>query len=173
MLTPSALSPARWRSIGRLPMSHPPGYATRARLNRATSGPSIKIDERISLAKMCGISKFEMLLLSIIASVSVSKMRPPIARKMSNILNTSLMCGIFFKTILFSVSILAAMIGSAAFLLVSTSITPSSLFPPWMRNLVILAPTLVKHYYILYYSVPQHFDKKIEALSLHLNYILH
>ena len=42
-------SPRMWRSIARDPMLHPPGIATLAFPNRASSGPSTRIEARIRL----------------------------------------------------------------------------------------------------------------------------
>ncbi len=48
---PSACRPLMCRSTGRIPIAQPPGSDTRASPNRATSGPSTRIDARIVLTR--------------------------------------------------------------------------------------------------------------------------
>ncbi len=49
MSAPMAWSPATWMFTGREPMAQPPGSETSALPNRASSGPSTRIEARIVL----------------------------------------------------------------------------------------------------------------------------
>ena len=86
--------------MGRGPKSSPPGRATRARPNRASSGPSTTIDARMRSTSSYGASGTISAGRVIVSVPSASSRRTPMpmARRRSPMLSTSAILGTLRST---------------------------------------------------------------------------
>src|SRR5215813_3369258 len=127
---------------GRAPMAQPPGREMSALPNRATSGPSTRMEARIVFTSSYGAKhsfsvepSTSMRMRS--SMVTVAPMRP----SNSTVVVTSLRCGTFATTTGSSASSAPARIGSVAFFAPEMRTSPSSGTPPWICSLSMLVLT--------------------------------
>ena len=116
-------------------MTSPPGGGTVARPNRASSGPASRNDARISRPST-GSSE---VLVTVDASTRTSlgpvhAASAPSSARISTIVSTSRMRGMFVSTTGSDASTVAARIGSAPFLLPAARTVPDSGRPPSITN---------------------------------------
>src|SRR5262245_675534 len=117
-------------------MAQPPGSDTRASPQRATSGPSTRIDARIVFTRSYGaVGSERRAARSDSPSLSSSDTSTPICESSLTMVLTSRRCGTFESVTSSSVSSAAHMSGSAAFFAPETRISPDRGTPPWMMSL--------------------------------------
>ena len=137
---PNIFNPYKCRSIGLLPISHPPGVQRHAFFIRAETGAKNIIEERISLIISSGISHLSITVVSTI-SVSFSLVTfAPKYSKISQATETSLKSGQLCMTFFPFAIIVAAKMGKTEFFAPCNVTSPSSLFPPFTMNLSIFTP---------------------------------
>src|SRR6266508_5941684 len=117
-------------SIFRDPMLHPPGMATRARPNRARSGPSTMIEARIRLTSSYGASWESTGPVSIVTVCSSQATNAPRCSRTSAMVQQSTIRGTLSMTVRPGASSDAAMSLSAEFLAPPMGIAPNSGPPP-------------------------------------------
>src|SRR3989338_2786558 len=130
-----ALSPFRWRSMGRCPITHPPGSATIAALRRARSGPRTHIEPRMSFTSSYGAVTL------VVSTVPISNepsskcftLRPRHS-SMRPIISTSVSLGMDLMREAPFVNMQAAMTGRAAFFAPFTVMLPVRRQPPSITN---------------------------------------
>ena len=140
-VAPRARMPFRCRSMGRTPMTQPPGWLTVARRVRARSGPSTATEPRMRRT-------FSQLACSAGTGAARTYTAPslrrstsePRSRSTSSMVSTSRTRGALGTTRGSSVSSEAASTGSTAFFEPATRTLPSSDRPPSMTSLSIPAP---------------------------------
>src|SRR5256885_4217307 len=143
MVAPMACRPFTCWSTGRWPMAQPPGSETRARPQRARSGPSTSTEARIVLTRSYGAVGSPM-------PRACSIRRPPLGcaastpiwRRSRAIVRTSMSCGTLARRSGSALRSAAHMIGNAAFFAAETRTSPSSGRPPRRRSLSTGAPLL-------------------------------
>ena len=111
-------------------MLHPPGIATRARPNRASSGPSTRIDARIRLTSSYGVSTDRTSVASTETAPSTHSVRAPRWSSTSVIVRQSWMRGTLSITLRPSARSEAAISFSAEFFAPATRTVPESGCPP-------------------------------------------
>jgi hypothetical protein len=124
-------------SFRRRPITSPPGRPSCAFFILASNGPAKSSDARISPASFCGTSTERGAPLIRTVCGSSSSTVAPSARAISSIPRTSRIRGRLRKVTGSSVSRLAAMSGSASFLLPAGVISPRSGVPPSTLNRAI------------------------------------
>src|SRR5438067_2159638 len=142
-VAPIACKPFTCWSTGRRPMAQPPGSDTRARPQRARSGPRTSTEARMVFTRSYGAVGSPM-------ARACSTRRPalggaastPIWRRSRAIVRTSMSCGTLARRSGSAVRSAAHMIGNAAFFAPETRTSPSSGRPPRSRSLSTGAPLL-------------------------------
>ena len=102
--------------MGLSPISHPPGYVKTARPNRASTGPSMKMDERICLESASGMTCSLAPSVSTIRSIPSRAVRQPRLSSSRSMLAMSARCGQPLSRTGPFTSMHAASSGSTAFL---------------------------------------------------------
>ena len=133
MDTPNARRPLRCKSIGRWPISQPPGYVTAARRNRPRMEPIIKMEERSDLERCRGISQPLASAASMETSAPSRFQRQPSVPRIASILSTSAIRGQLSTATGSPAHSAAARMGSTAFLAARTRAVPAMRLPPVMR----------------------------------------
>ena len=127
---PMRRRPARWRSIGRAPSTHPPGNVIAAFPNRASRAPRKITAARIRRIRQHGISKR---LAPVLSTVTVAPHRSashPRCRRISSAVSTSLMAGQFVSVQRPETATVAARMGRTLFFAPWIAISPRSGRPP-------------------------------------------
>src|SRR4029079_4681850 len=124
-------------STGRRPIAQPPGSDTRASPQRASNGPSARIDARIVFTISYGASGQSIVAAESVSAPSSPSARTPIGASSERIVRTSLSFGTFVSTRGSEVSSAAQRIGKAAFLAPETRTSPCSGVPPVIASLSI------------------------------------
>ena len=120
-------------SIGRDPIAQPPGRETRARPQRAASGPSTRLDARMVLTSSYGATGSRLPLARMEYELGRGSTSAPTLASRLAIVRMSTTFGMRPKITGPSVSRLAAKAGSAAFLAPLISMRPLSGRPPAIR----------------------------------------
>src|SRR5262249_53298710 len=144
MSAPRASRARRCVSTRRRPMASPPGLATSAAPQRASSGPARRIEARI--LRDSSVSGFDAMSPSACNRTTLVWTRStatPMPSRICSITRTSWMSGRLRNTIGSSVSRHAARIGSAAFLLPPGRMVPSRRRPPSTMNRSIGIPRAI------------------------------
>src|SRR3954470_12076710 len=143
IVAPIACSPFTCWSTGRWPMAQPPGSETRARAQRASSGPRTSTEARIVFTRSYGAVG------SPIARACSARRPPlggaastPIWRRSRAMVRTSISCGTLARRSGAALRSAAHMIGNAAFFAPETRTSPSNGRPPRRRSLSTGAPLL-------------------------------
>src|SRR6185503_1148840 len=124
-------------STGRSPIAQPPGSDTRASPQRASSGPSARIDARMVFTISYGASGQSILAAESVSPLGSPSACTPICASSERIVRTSLSFGTFVSTSGSEVSSAAHRMGSAAFLAPETRTSPCSGTPPVIASLSI------------------------------------
>ena len=112
---PKALNPFKCRSIGLVPIEHPPGIDIFVWLNLASNGPITKNDALIFLTSSYGASQVVKLLASTVNVLSLYSTSAPRCLIKSEITCTSVKSGTSCKTDFPFTNNVAAIIGNTAF----------------------------------------------------------
>ena len=131
--TPSFSSAERCRSIGRGPISHPPGNERLASPARARIAPRNTIDERISRIRLCGISHRDMPSARMRSVLPRRTQRQPSRRRMRTETPTSESSGQLCSTVSPRHTTAAARSGSVLFFAPCTRSSPLNGRPPRVR----------------------------------------
>ena len=137
-VAPMSMNASRWGSRRRRPIVSPPGGGIVASPKRASSGPASRNDARIRAASASSTE-----LPAIASAWSCSSFSPvhsaltPMLSSRATCVSTSRIRGTLESFSSSEVSRQAARIGSAAFLLPATVISPDRGAPPWMTNFSI------------------------------------
>src|SRR5580692_2412749 len=123
------------RLIGREPIAHPPGTETRARPERATSGPKTRLDARIVFTNSYGASGLTIFGVCSRTTSSSSSNCEPISTSSRSMVRMSRTRGMRRSVTGSSVSSAAASAGSAEFLEPLMAISPLRSVPPVITNL--------------------------------------
>ncbi|MCL2171474.1 MAG: hypothetical protein FWB71_04915 [Defluviitaleaceae bacterium] len=137
---PSCFRPLICKSMGRLPILHPPGDDIRPRPHRAKSPPKKIKDDRIWLTSSAGISKLFSPDESMVTTSPTKSALQPSRRKISKETKTSAIRGTPRITLIPAFKIAAASIGKTAFLLPPILISPKSGAPPRIKYSPIKTP---------------------------------
>src|SRR5580658_8080423 len=121
--------------MGREPMAQPPGAETRARPERATSGPSTRLEARIVFTSSYGASGLTMFGVCSRTASSSSSNCAPISTSSRSMVRISRTRGMRRSVTGSSVSSEAASAGSAEFLEPLLAISPLRSVPPVITNL--------------------------------------
>jgi len=132
------LRPFRCRSMGLEPISQPPGYVKRAFLNRPSTGPSMKIEERSSFASESGISQRWACAASTLTSSFSRHIVHPSFSRMHIMFETSSRSGQSRMITGLVVRSEAANMGSIAFFAPQTRMLPPRRLPPTIDNFAIV-----------------------------------
>ena len=130
METPILRKAARCKSIGRLPIAQPPGYAILPAPLLPSIAPRKRMEERIFRTASPQSAAACISRLSITAVRSVSVTEQPSSLRISKVCETSRICGRFSRTTSSAASTHAARMGKAAFLLPAPQILPLSASRP-------------------------------------------
>ena len=122
-------SPRRWMSILRGPRLQPPGMATRACPNRATSGPMIWMEARIFCTRSYGATCDCTAVVSMVMVPSSNSTTAPRYSSTSRMVRTSWMSGTLCRTLVPEASSEAAMSLSAEFFAPATATCPARAAP--------------------------------------------
>src|SRR5690349_14838623 len=135
MRAPSCSSPKMCRLMGWPPMAQPPGSDTRARLLRATSGPSTRLEARMVFTSSYGASGQTIFWVVSFTAPSRTSTVLPISTSRRSMVRISRTRGTRCRVTGSSVSKAAASAGSAEFFEPLVEISPFSETPPVITNL--------------------------------------
>src|SRR5688572_11960660 len=142
MSAPIACRPFTCWSTGRKPMAQPPGRETRARPQRASSGPRTSTEARMVFTRSYGAVGSEILVALRCTALAERSTSTPIRASSRAMVETSMSRGTLESASGSSVSSAAHMIGSAAFFAPEMATSPSSGRPPLILSLSTRAPLL-------------------------------
>ena len=130
IFTPNFLKAAKCKSIGLVPISHPPGYEKVTSLNLPNIAPANITVDLICLISCSGIS----LLIIFLEFISILPLffliLQPKYFKISCVIFVSCILGTLYNFVFPLFNIVAANIGNDAFFEPDTSTSPSNLLPP-------------------------------------------
>src|SRR5690242_2516430 len=125
--------------MGRAPMAQPPGSETRARPERATSGPRTRLEARMVLTSSYGASGQTMFSVRSRTVSSSTSTLVPISTRSRSMVRMSRTRGTRCSVTGSAVSSVAANAGSAEFFEPLVGISPRSAAPPVMTNLSMVS----------------------------------
>ena len=128
--TPMRLSAHRCWSMGRFPITQPPGYSMATSPMRASSAPRSMIEERITPTESAGMSHSATPHVSIRITSAFLQTRHPRLSSSRSIWYTSDISGQFTISQVPSIKSVAARIGSEAFFDPCIFVCPERQFPP-------------------------------------------
>ena len=126
IFAPKALNPFKCKSIGLVPIAHPPGIEIFVLLNLASNGPITKKEALIFLTSSYGASQVFILLASTVSVFSLYSTSAPTCLNKSDITWTSLKFGTPFNVDFPFANKVAAIIGKTAFFAPSILTLPLS-----------------------------------------------